>query len=128
MLVKHSGPFPARSRHIRRFSLLTVGRSCHIIAMYALTRVSREVTPINRQSYMAEVGNLLALITDEETRNRLIAQMEQMFDAAEDEEKLIEQISTKGGTTEAGLDVMINSELGDIVNRSFNEAISRIKK
>ena len=43
-------------------------------------------------------------------------------------EKLIEQISTKGGTTEAGLGVMINSELGDIVNRSFDEAISRVKK
>ena len=43
---------------------------------------------------MAEVGNLLGLITDEETRKRLIAQMEQMFDAAEDEEKLIEQIGS----------------------------------
>ena len=43
-------------------------------------------------------------------------------------EKLIEQISTKGGTTEAGLGVMINSELGDIVDRSFDEAISRVKK
>ena len=53
-----------------------------------------EVIPINRQSYMAEVGNLLGLITDEETRKRLIAQMEQMFDAAEDEEKLIEQIGS----------------------------------
>ena len=53
-----------------------------------------EVTLINRQSYMAEVGNLLELITDEETRARLIAQMEQMFDAAEDEQTLIEQIGS----------------------------------
>ena len=53
-----------------------------------------EVTPINRQSYMAEVENLLGLITDEETRTKLLAQMEQMFDAAEDEGKLIEQIGS----------------------------------
>lgn len=53
-----------------------------------------EVTGINRQSYMAEVGNLLELITDSDTRTRLIAQMEQMFDAAEDEQALIEQIGS----------------------------------
>ena len=53
-----------------------------------------EVTLINRQSYMAEVSNLLELITDEETRARLIAQMEEMFDAAEDEQTLIEQIGS----------------------------------
>ena len=52
------------------------------------------VTPINRQNYMAEVENLLGLITDEETRTKLLAQMEQMFDAAEDEGKLIEQIGS----------------------------------
>ena len=55
---------------------------------------SLEVTPINRQTYMAEVENLLGLITDEETRTKLLAQMEQMFDAAEDEGKLIEQIGS----------------------------------
>ena len=53
-----------------------------------------EVTGINRQSYMAEVSQLLELITDGETRERLIAQMEQMFDAAEDEKALIEQIGS----------------------------------
>ena len=55
---------------------------------------SMGVTPINRQNYMAEVENLLGLITDEETRTKLLAQMEQMFDAAEDERKLIEQIGS----------------------------------
>lgn len=55
---------------------------------------SLEVTPINRQTYMAEVENLLGLITDEATRTKLLAQMEQMFDAAEDEGKLIEQIGS----------------------------------
>ena len=53
-----------------------------------------EVTPINRQNYMAEVENLLGLITDEKTRATLLAQMEQMFDTAEDEGKLIEQIGS----------------------------------
>ena len=43
---------------------------------------------------MAEVENLLGLITDKETRTKLLAQMEQMFDAAEDEGKLIEQIGS----------------------------------
>ena len=56
--------------------------------------ISMGVTPINRQNYMAEVENLLGLITDEETRAKLLAQMEQMFDAAEDEGKLIEQIGS----------------------------------
>ena len=56
--------------------------------------ISMGVTPINRQNYMAEVENLLGLITDEETRTKLLAQMEQMFDAAEDEGKLIEQIGS----------------------------------
>ena len=56
--------------------------------------ISMGVTPINRQTYMAEVENLLGLITDEETRTKLLAQMEQMFDAAEDEGKLIEQIGS----------------------------------
>ena len=73
---------------------MTRRRSCNIIPVNVLIRVSMEVTPINRQSYMAEVANLLALITDDDTRERLIAQMEQMFDSAEDEAKLIEQIGS----------------------------------
>ena len=51
-----------------------------------------EVTVINRQSYMAEVSSLLGLITDEDTRTSLIAQMEHLFDVAEDEDKLIQEI------------------------------------
>ena len=53
-----------------------------------------EVTPINRQSYMAEISSLLGLITDEHTREVLIAKMEHMFDAAEDEQKLISDIGS----------------------------------
>ena len=53
-----------------------------------------EVTPINRQSYMAEISSLLGLITDEHTREVLIAKMERMFDAAEDEQKLINDIGS----------------------------------
>ena len=53
-----------------------------------------EVTPINRQSYMAEISSLLGLITDEDTREVLIKKMERMFDAAEDEQKLIHDIGS----------------------------------
>ena len=53
-----------------------------------------EVTPINRQSYMAEISSLLGLITDEHTREVLIAKMEHMFDAADDEQKLIHDIGS----------------------------------
>ena len=52
------------------------------------------MTPINRQSYMAEISSLLGLITDEHTREVLIAKMERMFDAAEDEQKLISDIGS----------------------------------
>ena len=56
--------------------------------------VHLEVTPINRQSYMAEISSLLGLITDENTREVLIAKMERMFDAAEDEQALINDIGS----------------------------------
>lgn len=43
---------------------------------------------------MAEISSLLGLITDEHTREVLIAKMEHMFDAAEDEQKLINDIGS----------------------------------
>ena len=41
---------------------------------------------------MAEISSLLGLITDDQTRQALIAQMENMFDNAPDEERLIQEI------------------------------------
>ena len=41
---------------------------------------------------MAEISSLLGLITDDNTRQALIAQMENMFDTAPDEERLIQEI------------------------------------
>ena len=41
---------------------------------------------------MAEISSLLGLITDNNTRQALIAQMENMFDNAPDEERLIQEI------------------------------------
>ena len=41
---------------------------------------------------MAEIRSLLGLITDDNTRQALIAQMENMFDNAPDEERLIQEI------------------------------------
>ena len=41
---------------------------------------------------MAEISSLLGLITDDNTRQALIAQMENMFDNAPDEERLIQEL------------------------------------
>ena len=41
---------------------------------------------------MAEISSLLGLITEDQTRQALIAQMENMFDNAPDEERLIQEI------------------------------------
>ena len=43
---------------------------------------------------MAEISSLLGLITDEDTREVLINKMERMFDAAEDEQALINDIGS----------------------------------
>ncbi len=43
-------------------------------------------------------------------------------------EKLVEQISTKGGTTEAGINVLMQGNLDSIFDACMNEAISRVKK
>jgi hypothetical protein len=67
-----------------------------------------EVTLINRQSYMAEVSNLLELITDEETRARLIAQMEDAFDIMFDPEDIMDMTSyAKGKEILAKYDVTL---------------------
>ena len=41
-------------------------------------------------------------------------------------EKLIEQISTKGGTTEAGMNILQNSNLGRILNQCIDSAYARV--
>ena len=43
-------------------------------------------------------------------------------------DKLIEQISTKSGTTEAGINILKNGGLEGIIDQSFNEAISIVRK
>ena len=43
-------------------------------------------------------------------------------------EKLVEQISTKGGTTEAGIRVLEHSGLEKILDECFDEAIARVRK
>ena len=70
-----------------------------------------EVTVINRQSYMAEISSLLSLITDDNTRVALIDQMERMFDAAEDEERLIQEI---GNPTKVAVALIRYADSGKI--------------
>lgn len=70
-----------------------------------------EVTVINRQSYMAEISSLLGLITDEHTRVALIEQMDRMFDAAPDEEKLIQEI---GNPTKVAVALIRYADSGKI--------------
>ena len=42
-------------------------------------------------------------------------------------EKLVGQISTKGGTTEAGINILKQRDLGNIFDDCMNEAISRVR-
>ena len=42
-------------------------------------------------------------------------------------EKLVGQISTKGGTTEAGINVLKQHDLGNIFDDCMNEAISKVR-
>ena len=41
-------------------------------------------------------------------------------------EKLIEQICTKGGTTEAGMNILQNSSLNGIINQCLDSAYARV--
>ena len=41
-------------------------------------------------------------------------------------DSLIEQISTKGGTTEAGMNVLLNSNLDEILNQCLDSAYARV--
>jgi pyrroline-5-carboxylate reductase len=41
-------------------------------------------------------------------------------------DSLIEQISTKGGTTEAGMNVLLSSNLDEILNQCLDSAYARV--
>ena len=60
---------------------------------------------------MAEISSLLVLITDEQTRQALIAQMENMFDNAPDEERLIQEI---GNPTKVAVALIRYADSGKI--------------
>ena len=60
---------------------------------------------------MAEISSLLSLITDDQTRQALIAQMENMFDNAPDEERLIQEI---GNPTKVAVALIRYADSGKI--------------
>ena len=60
---------------------------------------------------MAEISSLLGLITDDNTRQALIAQMENMFDNAPDEERLIQEI---GNPTKVAVALIRYADRGKI--------------
>ena len=60
---------------------------------------------------MAEISSLLGLITDDQTRQALIAQMENMFDNAPDEERLIQEI---GNPTKVAVALIRYADCGKI--------------
>ena len=62
---------------------------------------------------MAEISSLLGLITDDNTRQALIAQMENMFDNAPDEERLIQEIGNPTKAAAALVDAGLWVETGD---------------
>ena len=60
---------------------------------------------------MAEISSLLGLINDDQTRQALIAQMENMFDNAPDEERLIQEI---GNPTKVAVALIRYADSGKI--------------
>ena len=60
---------------------------------------------------MAEISSLLGLITDDQTRQALIAQMENMFDNAPDKERLIQEI---GNPTKVAVALIRYADSGKI--------------
>ena len=60
---------------------------------------------------MAEISSRLGLITDDQTRQALIAQMENMFDNAPDEERLIQEI---GNPTKVAVALIRYADSGKI--------------
>ena len=60
---------------------------------------------------MAEISSLLGLITDDNTRQALIAQMENMFDNAPDEERLIQE---NGNPTKVAVALIRYADSGKI--------------
>ena len=60
---------------------------------------------------MAEISSLLGLITDDQTRQALIAQMENMFDNAPNEERLIQEI---GNPTKVAVALIRYADSGKI--------------
>ena len=60
---------------------------------------------------MAEISSLLGLITDDNTRQALIEQMENMFDNAPDEERLIQEI---GNPTKVAVALIRYADSGKI--------------
>jgi len=60
---------------------------------------------------MAEISSLLGLITDDQTHQALIAQMENMFDNAPDEERLIQEI---GNPTKVAVALIRYADSGKI--------------
>ena len=60
---------------------------------------------------MAEISSLLGLITDDQTRQALIAQMENMFDNAPDEERLIQEL---GNPTKVAVALIRYADSGKI--------------
>ena len=60
---------------------------------------------------MAEISSLLGLITDDQTRQALLAQMENMFDNAPDEERIIQEI---GNPTKVAVALIRYADSGKI--------------
>lgn len=67
---------------------------------------------------MAEISSLLGLITDDQTRQALIAQMENMFDNAPDEERLIQEI---GNPTKVAVALIRYADSGKACQKLFGK-------
>ena len=80
------------------------------------------------KTYRDSCGRLLddAAVSEEITARVFENVIETVRSGENSFDSLIEQISTKGGTTEAGMNVLLNSNLDEILNQCLDSAYARV--
>ena len=67
-------------------------------------------------------------VSDEITRRVFETAIDMVRNDNSSFDRLVEQISTRGGTTEAGINVLKGSELGNTMDECFDAALARVRK
>ena len=67
-------------------------------------------------------------VSDEITRRVFETAIDMVRNDSSSFDRLVEQISTRGGTTEAGIDVLKGSGLDTVMDGCFDAALARVRK